>query len=459
MAEHKPLYRGSFSEAVRLSETDQWRASWHENVACRDFIDQSIHQNYGNSRLNGDVAGDAIAEYGYDRVSFVLANTIRLKDHDGRFSATNKEWAQSFYFEADDIHRHDWVIDQSHPGLVDIVTNQARQAYDQLHLFDAAQCITVHEFQDVTGHVLVLRPEVLKDEYKTPESQLFMASHGNGCRADAIGRSIFGKFLVDGERTSFQREHFLGVLKAELLPEWAIEKMLEPEPEHTQEPARIRVFQINRDRDDNGQCFRPLKEGRQHDSFSYDEVYNGLVPDTGLEQIFEQFNNNPPPLHRGWSMSVSDIIEVQGRYHYVNPVGFEEVEFEPSLTQKPGGLLRVVMIEPGLPAYVSEIRPDLEAMQRAVGGGLIEMTYPFEDEHAVMVGNEEAKLIGMDGNRHLNGAIYAGPLFIIGDDGQGGFCSLTDEQVAGYCQDFAVPEEITMEEVQADMRIEFHAWG
>ena len=129
MAEHKPLYRWSFAEAVRLNETDQWRASWHENVACRDYIDQSITRNYDGHRLGGDVAGDAIAEFGYDRVNWLLANTIRLKVHDGRFSAENKEWAKGFFFEADDIHRHDWVIDQSHPGLVDMDQLRAEQVF------------------------------------------------------------------------------------------------------------------------------------------------------------------------------------------------------------------------------------------------------------------------------------------------------------------------------------------
>ena len=231
MVEHKPLYRWSFNEAVRLNETDQWRASWHENVACRDFIDQSIASNYGGHRLGGNVARDAIAQFGYDRVNFVLANTIRLKDHDGRFSAENKEWAKGFFFEADDIHRHDWVVDQSHPGLVDMVVKDARQAYAQLNLFGKEHCIKIREFQDVTGHVLVVNPNFLTDEFKTPDAQLFKANYGNGCRPTAIGQSIFGEYLVDGEKSRFLRHEFLGVLKPELLPEWAIEKMAEPELE------------------------------------------------------------------------------------------------------------------------------------------------------------------------------------------------------------------------------------
>ena len=458
MAEHKPLYRWSFNEAVRLNETDQWRASWHESIACRDFIDQSIAQNYDGHRLGGNVAGDAIAKFGCDRVNFLLANTIRLKDHDGRFSAANKEWAKGFFFEADDIHRHDWVIDQSHPGLVDLVTSDARRAYEQLHLFDAKQCASVFDFESVAGHVLVLRPEMLKDEYKTPECQLFKAERGFGCVPTASGRAIFGEFLIDGEKARYNRQDFLGVLKAEHLPTWVIEKMAAPEqePAQAQEPTRIRVFQINLDRDTQVQRFEALVLGQAIDPSIYDEVYSGPVPDTDPEAIFEQFNTNPPPLHRGRSMSTSDVVEVGGKYLFVDRIGFQEVAFDASLTQKPEGLHRVVVIEPGLPAYTGEIGPDLKSMQRAVGGH-IEVTCPFNDAVAV-VGNDEAKLINMEGNRHIAGQVYAGPLLIIGDDGEGGFCSLTDGQAAEYCQQFAVPEEITMEEVQADMGMEFHAW-
>ena len=455
MAEHKPLYRWSFSEAVRLGETDQWRASYAENIACRDFIAQTIDLHYDGKCLGGDVAEQCIAKFGYDRVNWLLANTIRLKGSDGRFSAENKEWAKGFFFEHNDIHLHDFSIDSAHPGLVDIVVNQARQAYEQLNLFDAKQCTSVFDFETLAGRVLVLKPETLMDEYKTPESQLFLAEHGNGCRPNAIGRSIFGKFLIDGEQARCWRQDFLGVLKPELLPAWAIEKIAEPEPEQVLEPVRIKVYQINHDRDTEHRCFMPLKPGQIVDPSIYDEVFDGLVHSGDLEAIFSLFNGEMmPALHRGRSMSVSDVVEVGEVFHYVNPVGFEQIDFDASQTQKPDNLLRVVVVEPGLPAYAGEIGPDLKSMQRAVGG-YIEVACPFDDAVAV-VSNEEAKLIGMEGNRHIAGQVYAGPLFIIGDDGEGEFCSLTDEQTAAYSQIFAQPEDITMEEVQGDIGIQFY---
>jgi hypothetical protein len=458
MAEHKPIYPDSRKEAERNGELDDWYASRHENIACRDFISQSISLNYDGYRLGGDVAEQAIAKFGYDRVNLVLANTIQLKDHDGRFSADNKTWAKGFFFADEEAHRREFLIDGSHPGLVDIVAKQARSAYEQLQLFGAEQCISVFEYQDVSDHVLALKPEVLKDEYKSPDFQVFLAERGFGCNPAASGRKIFGQFLIDGEQAHYNREDFLGVLKPEFLPEWAIEKMAqpEPEPEQTPEVARIRIFQINRDRDTERHCFEPLKPGQQVDAAIYDVVYDGPVPNTDPEMIFQQFNVNPPPLHRGWSMSPSDVIEVDGNCHYVNPAGFEQIDFDPALAQKPEGLLRVVMLEPGLPAYEGEIGPGLHSMQQAVRGH-IEVSYPLEG-NAVAVGNEEAKLIGMEGNRHIGGLLYAGAVFIVGDDGEGGFCSLSEEQAAAYAEQFAQPENISMEEVENDIRMEFHGF-
>ena len=229
MAEHQPIYRSSLAEARRLGELELWHESQAENIRCRDFIARGIARNHDGLRLGGDVAGDAIAEFGYDRVNLVLANTVQPKEHDGRISAANKDWAKDFYIADDKAQRVDFLIDEANPGLVDLVTSQARQAYEQLNLFDGTQCIAIRDFQTVVGQVLVVNPDCLVDEHKTPDTQLFLAKYGNGCRPNAIGRSIFGEFLIDGEQARYHRHEFLGVLKPELLPEWAVEKMAEPE--------------------------------------------------------------------------------------------------------------------------------------------------------------------------------------------------------------------------------------
>ena len=55
-------------------------------------------------------------------------------------------------------------------------------------------------------------------------------------------------------------------------------------------------------------------------------------------------------------------------------------------------------------------------------------------------------------------SIYAGPIFITRDDGVGGLCSLTDEQVVKYSEMFAEPHDISPEETQADVGFTFYGW-
>ena len=113
--------------------------------------------------------------------------------------------------------------------------------------------------------------------------------------------------------------------------------------------------------------------------------------------------------------------------------------------------MKVVMVEPNKPAYITEIGSDLASMQEAVGG-LIEPIYFLGD--AIMVGNEEAKLIGLDGNRRFGNNIVAGPFFICSEkmtEGATVFCSLSDELCEKYVRHFAQPQEISQDEVQRDM--------
>ena len=113
--------------------------------------------------------------------------------------------------------------------------------------------------------------------------------------------------------------------------------------------------------------------------------------------------------------------------------------------------MKVVMVEPNKPAYITEIGTDLKSLQAAVGG-LIETIGYLHDPEAIMVGNEEAKLIGLEGNRRFMEGIVAGPFFICGN-GDEDFCSLSDELCEKYVQLFAKPHEITQDDVKQDIRI------
>ena len=109
--------------------------------------------------------------------------------------------------------------------------------------------------------------------------------------------------------------------------------------------------------------------------------------------------------------------------------------------------------EPGKEPRVEPLFDNtLEAFQKAVGGYIETVTIA---EDLVLICNEEGKLQGMQGNRRLeNGSVIAGPFLIVRDGGSD-FASLTDHQTELYMNKFKKNQEISQEEVQADMGMTF----
>lgn len=158
MADHKLLYRWSMQDAIAHNEVQDWRDSYRENCDCAKAIERAIAEHYHDNVLE-DGTKDIINRYGFDRVNWVLANTLQEKAHDGRFSRDNKTWANGFFIPNDDMRWHFCV--EAHPGLTDIFINQARKAWQELDLFDRSHCA---DDADYTGKLLILKPSVLKDE-------------------------------------------------------------------------------------------------------------------------------------------------------------------------------------------------------------------------------------------------------------------------------------------------------
>ncbi len=232
---------------------------------------------------------------------------------------------------------------------------------------------------------------------------------------------------------------------------------------------RIRLYQVDPSLDREGVRFLPYREtvekAGQPDPSRYCKVFEGNVQASDLEDVFRQFNTDFPDGYCGRSMSVSDVVAVDGPApgtgegaYYCDLFGFRHLQSFDEQKVKPGPSgLRMLVLEPGMPPYEARIPDSLESLQASVSG-YIECTYPFED-NAFVIGNEEAKLIGMEGNRRINGAIYAGPLLIAGDDGAGGTVDLTDEQIRLYTERFRDPEVIPQEEVEADTGFRFYPFG
>jgi hypothetical protein len=228
MSDFKPLYRYSFSEAKDLDEQEQWQESFTENKRCRDFIDDLVKENFDGLKLKGDIPQKVIAEFGFDRTRWVFANHIQYYDYDGRISPQNKVWASEIRIPHPSKEMRDHNIDlllNSHNTLVDYLAGKVQQMYVALNLYDHRHRVQSETPQDYTGKLLILRADILKESFRTPENQLFLAQSGFGCLPDASGRAVFGQFLIDGEKTRFNRQDFIGICDEKYLPDWAKEKL------------------------------------------------------------------------------------------------------------------------------------------------------------------------------------------------------------------------------------------
>lgn len=217
------IYPYSLEYAIQHDERDRWQESYQANCDCARAIERAINDNYDGQRLSDDAAASVLGEYDFDRVNWVLANTIQAKDSDGRISRDNKAWAKN-YVVPKDTTQYQFVVN-SHPGLTNLFVDDIRRAWQELGLFDKSHCTGAGE--DYDGKVLVLDPTILKNQYKSPEYQLFWADGGFGCSPTARGRAVYGQFLKDGTENVYNRQDFIGVLKEEHLPDWAREKLAE----------------------------------------------------------------------------------------------------------------------------------------------------------------------------------------------------------------------------------------
>lgn len=232
------LYRSSPSFAVENKEKDLWLQSYRANLDCAEFIRQTLADGFDGMHLDAGCAQKIPDAYGFDRVMWVLANTVTEGKSDGRYSPSNRDWAKTFRIPPDS-HNAEFCV-TSHPVLVNRLIDGVCKAWDDLHLWKPEQ-MEKHLGENLVGRVLVVDPSVLKDPYKTSDNQLFLAQSGNGYYPRALGTKVFGTFLNDGERSFLYRTDFAGILKDEYIPDWAkqaIRDAQEVEQETEQEESQ-----------------------------------------------------------------------------------------------------------------------------------------------------------------------------------------------------------------------------
>ena len=249
--------------------------------------------------------------------------------------------------------------------------------------------------------------------------------------------SVKGYFFISGQKAEFRLLDFIGIADEEQLPEQVTERL----SEIRSPKMKIRIFQTDYNKSISSARINPAE---------YRQIYGGTVNCSGLESVFSLCNQEQkPPGYCGYSLSVSDIVEICGGenkgFYFCDSSGFRPIEFEISQTDH-NKMFRVLILEHNKEPYVAEIPNCPEVKQTIVGGQTEKLLLDDIDEYneAFICCNEKFLLSGQTPNRILDSFLpIHGTFMIIGermdDDGEIFEKSLTDEQIEKFTEQFRYP--------------------
>lgn len=85
----------------------------------------------------------------------------------------------------------------------------------------AKDCTPVSYDDDLNGKVVVIKPEVLRREYRMATRQIKLCVGGFGASPHSRGSACYCVDLYSGKESRFERWDILGTLEPEKLPKWA----------------------------------------------------------------------------------------------------------------------------------------------------------------------------------------------------------------------------------------------
>lgn len=126
---YPPVYKGTLAQAMEERDVDAYLDSRKLNIDCKKAIEEAIALKFDGLHLEEDAATQVLEQFGEERMTFVMANTLRELSYDGRFSRQNKDWAKHIEIP-ENINQgknlnQDYVI-ESHPAVLDGFIDMAR---------------------------------------------------------------------------------------------------------------------------------------------------------------------------------------------------------------------------------------------------------------------------------------------------------------------------------------------
>ena len=85
----------------------------------------------------------------------------------------------------------------------------------------AEHCTPITHDDDLHGKIIVIKPEILRREYRAATRQLKLCVGGFGASPNSRGSAVYCKDLYSGKEARFERYDVFGTMEPDKLPKWA----------------------------------------------------------------------------------------------------------------------------------------------------------------------------------------------------------------------------------------------
>lgn len=97
-----------------------------------------------------------------------------------------------------------------------------------------ADCTPISSDDNLNEKIVVIKQEVLRQEYRRSTNQIKLCTGGFGASPNSRGSACFCVDLYSGKTNRFERRDIMGTLEPEQLPKWAALGLDQYRNEHRQ---------------------------------------------------------------------------------------------------------------------------------------------------------------------------------------------------------------------------------
>jgi hypothetical protein len=115
-----PVFYGTYQE-----DADAFWKSHNRNIECAEALGAAFTRHFAENRIDIEAVIEDTKEFSAERMSIVLANTMRDRERDGRFSPANRKWQESVTLPASVFTHYTGM--NSHSILVDYLVETLRE--------------------------------------------------------------------------------------------------------------------------------------------------------------------------------------------------------------------------------------------------------------------------------------------------------------------------------------------